>query len=446
MRNRRYVYLLGTIIITLVALFSLLQTLSEVAASTQASSSNANLANGLPADRWRILADMRKGRGDPGVAEFGGKLYVMGGYFSNGFGYPDYLEVYHPLTDTWQTKYGIPVTRTDLMVARVGDTIYAIGGWREDDKVEVGPNYAYDPVADSWSSISPMITPVSGAGVAVVNDDIYIIGGYDGVSNIGDVQIYDPSSDTWSLGESMPTSRRELGAAFLDGEIYAVGGVTQGTVTSTVEIYDPVGDSWSTGLELPEGRGKMAVVAHAGSLYVIGGTDDWSTKHPVATTYMYTPGQGPWTTARPMPTERLATRGAVIGDRIYVVGGDGSFDAGFANEALGYEAITTTIAITSDPNPSLQDLPITVDFVVVETIGTIGNPSGVVTVTVDDNPETCTDTLVNGLGSCVISLSQPGTYTITASYGGDPFRAASSTYEAHEVSVTYRLYSPFVKR
>ena len=111
MITRRYAYLLITTIIALVFFISLLQTFSSVTAAHHASSIEDSMPSSVPADRWRILADMRKGRGDPGVATFEDKLYVIGGYFSNGFGYPESLEVYDPISDTWQIQGGIPVTR-----------------------------------------------------------------------------------------------------------------------------------------------------------------------------------------------------------------------------------------------------------------------------------------------------------------------------------------------
>ena len=180
-RIRKHTPLIGAMACAIGILLLLLITLSSVSAELHEShTGTVGSSNAIP-DRWRIMADMEKGRGDPGVVAFDDdKIYVIGGFFSPGYSYPDSLEIYEPLSDTWQIRYGIPVTRSDFMAANVGGGIYTIGGWNENLGGVLGLNYKYDPVLDTWITRTSMITPVSGAGVAVLNDDIYIIGGYVG--------------------------------------------------------------------------------------------------------------------------------------------------------------------------------------------------------------------------------------------------------------------------
>jgi hypothetical protein len=141
-----------------------------------------------------------------------------------------------------------------------------------------------------------------------------------------------------------------------------------------------------------------------------------------------------------MPTKRWATEGAVIGDILYVIGGAGSSGAGSANEAHPFGAYASTTEITADnPDPSIQNQSFSINFTVSSTEGI---PSGVVTVTVDNDSATCSDNLVNGTGSCKIVLSSAGLYTLTASYGGDEFFSPSSDVEDH--TVIHGLYVPFI--
>lgn len=430
-KNGRYIYLVGALIGSCLLLAI---TLSSAAAAL---SNRSNVNN----ESWRILADMESGRGNPGVVAAGNKLYVIGGFFSSGFGYPNSWEVYDPAANNWDRYFGLPVTRTDLMAASVGNKIYAIGGFRQDVGV-IGSNYEYDPPSQTWITKTSIITPVSGAGVAVITDTIYIIGGFDGVQHLPDVQIFDPASNSWSLGTAMPTGRAELGAVVLNGKIYAIGGVAEGAgTTNLVEVYDPVTDTWSLGPALPESRASAAIGVRDGKIYVAGGTDNWALKTAVNTTFVFDPEANSWSTTTPMPTARWGTKGAVIGDILYVVGGAGESGAGTANEAYPFAPAVTTLTITDDPDPSWIAQPFSVNFSVSADGGT---PTGMVTVTVDNRPESWSATLVGGQGSCQIAISAPGSFTLHATYSGNSVFAPSSDTETH--TVLFGTYLPLLQK
>ena len=57
------------------------------------------------------------------------------------------------------------------------------------------------------------------------------------------------------------------------GKLWAIGGRTSflGTQFPTVEIYDPATNSWSTGVPLPTGRGGLAAAVLGDRVYVFGG-------------------------------------------------------------------------------------------------------------------------------------------------------------------------------
>jgi hypothetical protein len=67
---------------------------------------------------------------------------------------------------------------------------------------------------------------------------------------------------------------------------------------------------------------------------------------------------------------------------------------------------------------------------------------------VSDDPGTCSGMLTGMVGSCALTLSLPGTYTLTAAYSGDGTYVASSAAEAHTVLEVsdYYLYLPLVMR
>jgi hypothetical protein len=84
--------------------------------------------------------------------------------------------------------------------------------------------------------------------------------------------------------------------------------------------------------------------------------------------------------------------------------------------AFEYQIPSTTTILSDGPDPSEAGQTFTVTFAVTAPVGT---PTGVVSVTVNDSSEACSDGLDNGMGSCALTLSLAGTYTLTAAYGSD---------------------------
>ena len=429
MKTIRFLCILISMLGGIGPLVLLFTVLSPVIAAPKVLISNTKTLNDVAKDRWRILADMRSARGDPGVVTLNNKIHVVSGYFTLGYGYSSSQEVYDPKTNTWQYLWNFPVPRSDMVVVNVEEKIFAIGGWNVNLGGVQEYNHMYDPVLETWITMTSMITPVSGAGGIVMSDTIYIIGGYDGFTNTKQVQLYDSTNDTWSIGTPLSTARSEFKAVKLDGLIYAIGGTNE---INNVEIYNPSVGEWHYGPPLPDTRYSMATVARQGLIYVIGGTDNWGSSYITDTMWMYDPVMGVWSVSDPMPTARRACGATVISDTIYVIGGSGEPGAGTANEAYAdFEIISSTTDIVVDnPDPSQAFQPFVVSYLVTSSIDM---PIGVVTVTVDQNNPICSDQLVGGMGSCEIILETPGIYTITASYGGDDFHFGSQDRESHTV-------------
>jgi hypothetical protein len=84
---------------------------------------------------------------------------------------------------------------------------------------------------------------------------------------------------------------------------------------------------------------------------------------------------------------------------------------------------TTTIAVTSSPNPSQVNQSVT--FTVgVSSISSV--PNGAVINFYAGTTKIGTGTTMNGAATLTTSFSSPKTYTIKASYPGDAFHKASS--------------------
>ena len=131
----------------------------------------------------------------------------------------------------------------------------------------------------------------------------------------------------WGMRAPVLEPLSELALAESNGKLYLMGGYPQNRVTArTVQIYDTATDTWAYGpqLPLPNNHGMAASVN--GKIYLIGGQlnadDPPGTNSYVNTVYELDPAIGVWVTRAPMPTARSGIAAAVVGNRIYVFGGE----------------------------------------------------------------------------------------------------------------------------
>lgn len=111
-------------------------------------------------------------------------------------------------------------------------------------------------------------------------------------------------------------------------------------------------------------------------------------------------------------------------------GGDSNYSASTATpvtQTVGLGATRTVITSTADPSVSGQP------YTLSATVSGAGVPTGSVTFTLNGDPIFCTggktdvEPLVSGVATCGIGGSDPGSYGIVATYGGDANFSASTS-------------------
>ena len=132
-----------------------------------------------------------------------------------------------------------------------------------------------------------------------------------------------PSEDgRWRLAWSYPTPQDEVRAAEVAGQVYVGTGLIlrNGKLRSLDELYrfDPAQGSFQTLPSAPERVNHAAFVGYRGALYLIGGYVD---DKPTAAVWRFSPRTRLWSALPPMRIRRGAAAAAVIGGKIYVVGG-----------------------------------------------------------------------------------------------------------------------------
>ena len=126
-------------------------------------------------DKWTKKADMPTGRCVPSHGVVNGLIYVMGGFtsLSNSGSTPTYVvEVYDPSMDRWMKKSDMPFYNSWSAACVLGNQIYSIDGYGAPNSIMV-----YDPVTDIWKPITNTYPIRNSHTASVVNGKIYVIGG-----------------------------------------------------------------------------------------------------------------------------------------------------------------------------------------------------------------------------------------------------------------------------
>ena len=137
-----------------------------------------------------------------------------------------------------------------------------------------------------------------------------------------------PPQGKWIRLAPFPQATGELLGAAINGKLYAAQGLLPGfKPAGLVYEYDPAGDAWTQKKPMPHPVHHAAVTALNGKMYLFGGFDlptsgppGWN---PVNDAWEYDPTSDGWRALAPMPTLRGGGVAAVVGGKIYVIGGAG---------------------------------------------------------------------------------------------------------------------------
>ncbi len=139
-----------------------------------------------------------------------------------------------------------------------------------------------------------------------------------------------PFPITWQgVKAPLPQSAGWSGVATVNGKIYVFGGLT-GTETensltlNTTQIYDPTSDTWTAGAAMPTARYLCTAAVVGGKIYVMGGRtiDSSGAGGPVDVNEVYDPATNTWTTAKNTPSPIRGQMPAVWNNKIYLFGGN----------------------------------------------------------------------------------------------------------------------------
>lgn len=190
-----------------------------------------------------------------------------------------------------------------------------------------------------WIKLAPFPDPCPELIGAAANGKMYVFGGLLGTSVKGLVYAYDPAANTWTKKKNMPLPAHHVMAVGYGGKVYLFGGGAQlepggpnWVPLNNSWEYDTTQDSWKALAPMPTPRGAGVAALVGGKIYVIGG----ASVHPGAklvgltptgphrsldTNEVYDIAKNTWSARSPMPTARNHMAVGVVNGKVYVLGG-----------------------------------------------------------------------------------------------------------------------------
>ncbi len=266
---------------------------------------------------WTIKSPIPAPRDSAAAVALDGKVYLIGG--SNSTGALSSTLTYDPVADTWSSKANMPGVKSGPGAAVVNGHIYVVGP--PDSQV-----YEYNPDTNSWAIKSSLpVTPADKVALAAISGQIFAVFPVAGNAH-PQLYRYDPFQDTWEQRQSHSDERTIASLGIANGMIYAVGGCLIGQSPcepTRVDRYDPMNDAWTTNAISPTTTRHThlgpTLSTVGGKMYVIGGWDGYS---ELASVEVYDPWSNTWASETPMSTARYKAAFAMVGYKVYVMGGN----------------------------------------------------------------------------------------------------------------------------
>jgi len=179
---------------------------------------------------------------------------------------------------------------------------------------------AYDPATDTWSTMAPMPILNDNIYAAVEDNIVYVIGGFNPASGrLATALAYDPASNIWSTLAPLKVGKSESAVGLVGSTIIAAGGLTASGVTADNEGYNAATNSWEALAPVPT-AGQAGCFGESGGLFYLAGGQNAS--QPLTVAQAYSVQTNTWATGlAPMPFATVTPGSAMVGGRLYCLGG-----------------------------------------------------------------------------------------------------------------------------
>jgi N-acetylneuraminic acid mutarotase len=253
---------------------------------------------------------------------------------------------------SWSSVADYPTTVMDAGVANYDGKVYVVGG--DDGYEPLQSANVYDPATGAWSAIADLPEPLSAESAQFLGGTLYVTGGWNLYGDTSQhTYAYNPTTNVWSQVADLPVAVSAAGSAVVDGQLYVIGGCTTGSCTpmsSAVYSYDPGNNTWNAAPQYPNAVGFIACGGVDSEVVCAGGEGSTGSSN---STFTYMPGAAGWTQKANMPDDAWGAATATANGEIEVLGGAVQNGAELTNQNFGYNPTTNQWNALPDSSSSL---------------------------------------------------------------------------------------------
>jgi hypothetical protein len=290
----------------------------------------------------RILRPAR--RYATAAAVLDGKVYIAGGIERGGTAdrVGARMEEYDPDARIWTRRTPMPTARAFAAAAVIQGKVFVFGGLDDAGKA-LATVEAYDPGDDRWYPCAPMPAALDRLAAVGTGLGAEVGGGMD-AGERNSARLFSYFDDRWQDIAAFPTPRHGHGLVEVDGLEYAVGGYGDDGPLSRVDVWgnSERGQFWSPGPPLSTPRGFFGMAVLGGRIYVVGGR---CPAIPPTEVLDVAGGAGAWTTAAPLPKDLCRFSLVAWKGRLLAFGGETRFGDEINTDVLEFDPAAGTWAV-----------------------------------------------------------------------------------------------------
>ena len=202
--------------------------------------SNQHFIYDIAGNTWTPGAPTPRGVEAAAGAAFDGKVFLIGGDndFSPGNGVFNQTSIYDVASNSWSEGTPMPVGSSNPGAAQAGEFVYVVGGWGlASPGTNLDATQRYDMSSDTWETGPTFTIAKADFALAVTSEALYAMGGdssapgfFDANTRVERLELGDWPGGSWAdLGDPLPAARTANQAGFCTtavtgGEVWSVGG------------------------------------------------------------------------------------------------------------------------------------------------------------------------------------------------------------------------------
>ncbi|PWA26431.1 hypothetical protein CCH79_00001115 [Gambusia affinis] len=223
-------------------------------------------------------------------------------------------------------KADIPSPRKEFSACAIGCKVYITGGRGSENGVSKDV-WVYDTVHEEWSKAAPMLIARFGHGSAELKHCLYVVGGHTAATgclpaspsvSLKQVEQFDPVANKWTMVAPLREGVSNAAVVSVKLKLFAFGGtsVTHDKLPK-VQCYDPQENRWTVPASCPQPWRYTAAAVLGNQIFVMGGDTEFS----ACSAYKFSSENYQWTKVGDVTAKRMSCQAVASGNKLYVVGG-----------------------------------------------------------------------------------------------------------------------------